>query len=104
VAVPDVSEEVVRRVIGSLGFPRDRVDQAVACLLDQAPSVTSVSCRVLSFRETCETLSLSKSGLRRIMAAGELVPLRLSERRIGFRVSDVTAFIESRTRPWRELD
>jgi len=93
-----VSEEVVRRVVGSLGFPRERVDRAVACLLDQPrdPKNARPVDQVLSFKETCQMLSLSKSGLRRIMAAGELQPIWLSQRRMGFRMKEVSAFITSR--------
>ena len=93
------NEAVVRSVISSFGFPEERVERALACLLSKTgyerPEVPVD--RVLSFREACEVLSLSKSGLRRIINAGELIPLRLSERRIGFRVQDVNAFVRSRS-------
>lgn len=94
-----VNEAVVRSVISSFGFPEERVERALACLLSKAgrerPEIPVD--RVLSFREVCNVLSLSKSGLRRIINAGELTPLRLSERRIGFRVQDVNAFVQSRS-------
>jgi predicted DNA-binding transcriptional regulator AlpA len=92
------NEDVVRRVIGSLGFPPERVDRAVSCLLAKSPALTSPLPvdRVLSFRETCQMLSLSKSGLRRIMNTGTLKPIRLSERRIGFRADDINTFVRSR--------
>ena len=92
------NEAVVRNVISSFGFPEERVERALACLLSKngeaLPEVPVE--RVLSFREVCKVLSLSKSGLRRIINAGELTPVRLSERRIGFRVQDVNAFVETR--------
>jgi len=90
---------VVRNIISSFGFPEERVERALACLLSEngceLPEVPVD--RVLSFREVCDVLSLSKSGLRRIINTGELVPVRLSERRIGFRVQDVNAFVRSRS-------
>ena len=93
------NEAVVRSVISSFGFPEERVERALACLLsktgNERPEIPVD--RVLSFREVCEVLSLSKSGLRRIINAGELAPVRLSERRIGFRIQDVNAFVQSRS-------
>ena len=94
-----VNESVVRSVITSFGFPEERVERALACLLSKTgcdrPEVPVE--RVLSFREVCRVLSLSKSGLRRIINTGELKPIRLSERRIGFRVQDVNTFVQSRS-------
>lgn len=97
-SAPEVSEDVARRVVGSLGFPKDRVERAVACLLakEHLPARSIPVERVLSFKETCEALALSKSSLRRIINTGEINPIRLSKRRIGFRVQDVNAFIGSR--------
>ncbi len=45
--------------------------------------------RELSFKETCSILRLSKSGLRRLINKAEITPIRLSGRRIGFRLQDI---------------
>ncbi|OVE73994.1 hypothetical protein BVX94_02035 [bacterium B17] len=88
-----VNEAMARRVIESMGFPRNRVDVAVSCLVsEECPVVDDI----LSFNDVCRRLSLSKSGLRRIINAGELTPIHLTQRRIGFRTQDVARFIESR--------
>jgi len=93
-----VSDDVVRRLITSLGFPKNRVENAITCLLHDIPPDDGRSFveRILSFKEVCQTLSLSKSGLRRIMAAGELKPIWLSPRRMGFRQKEVNSFVASR--------
>lgn len=92
------SQDVVRGVISSFGFPAEKVDQAVSFLYDEFPAngPHGGPWQIYSFRRTCEVLSLSKSGLRRIIDSGELRPVRLSSRRIGFRSRDVQAFIASR--------
>jgi excisionase family DNA binding protein len=97
--VPEVSEAVVRRLIGSLGFPKARVDQAILCLIHGAPPALSdqVRSRVLSTKATCATLSISKTSLYRLIDDGELTPIRLSSRRIGFAAEDVDAFVSRRT-------
>lgn len=98
VEAPEVSEAVVRRLIGSLGFPKARVEQAILCLLHgDLPAVTDWSrSRILSAKATCATLSISKTGLYRLIDDGELTPLRLSSRRIGFAVEDIDAFVSRR--------
>ena len=93
-----IGEDVVRRVIGSLGFPADRVDMAVSCLLgDERRSEGRVS-RLMSFQEVQHLLGISKSGLRRLVGAGGLAPVDLTKHRIGFIADDVDAFIKSRKR------
>jgi len=96
---PKVREEVVKGVISSLGFPEDRVEKAISCLMNgrHLDEETSGVDRILSFKEVCLTLSISKSGLRRLVDAHEIRPIRLSKRRIGFRARDVNAFIASRS-------
>lgn len=95
-----ISEDVVRRVIGSLGFPADRVDRALFCLLNDGSEIRNESRvrRLLSFQEVQRTLGISKSGLRRIVEAGYLAPVDLTKHRIGFIADDVDAFIMSRKR------
>ena len=93
-----VGEDVIRRVIGSLGFSRDRVDRAVSCLLDERPAHDDGISRILSSKEVQQCLGISKSGLRRVMAAQDLVPIEITKRRIGFSAKDVAVFIESRRR------
>jgi len=95
---PPINEDLVRRVICSLGFPEDRVESAVSCLMgaDGTDVHAVVPDHILSLKDTCRTLSLSKSSLRRLMNAGEIRAIHLSKRRIGFRARDVNAFVESR--------
>ena len=53
--------------------------------------------RVLSPAETAKTLGLSEPVLERLRAAGEGPPwVRLSARRVGYRVADLAAWLESR--------
>ena len=92
----EVGEDVVRRVISSLGFPPDRVERAVACLLASESTPAGGIGRVLSFKEVQYLLGISKSGLRRIMAAGELMPIEITKRRIGFLADNVSEFIQGR--------
>ncbi len=91
------NKDVIRSVIASFGFPEERIDKAVACLLGVQALESSDSIeRVLSFKETCQILSISKSGLRRLINAGEITPIRLSQRRIGFRTQDINDFVVSK--------
>ena len=86
-----VNQDVLLGVIASFGFPDHLVQQAIACLYDRDPADDfggSVN-RVLSFKETCSILSLSKSGPRRLINKAEITPIRLSGRRIGFRLQDI---------------
>ena len=78
--------------------PEDRVENAISCLLnDTRPLKKTLSAdRLMSFKEVCQALSISKSSLRRIIDAGELRRVQLSKRRIGFRVVDVNEFVSSR--------
>jgi predicted DNA-binding transcriptional regulator AlpA len=94
------NKDVIRSVIASFGFPEERVNKAIACLLGVETAEDSFGSldRVLSFRQACQALSISKSGLRRIINAGELTPIRLSQRRIGFRTQDIKAFVANRSR------
>ena len=93
-----VGEDVVRRVITSLGFPTDRVEQAVACLLAVESQREIGIDRVLSPKEVQHCLGISKSGLRRVMAGRELIPIEITKRRIGFSSNDVAAFIGAHKR------
>lgn len=93
VQVSDIEADVVKRVIGSLGFSSDRVERAVECLLDGAKHGPSESRQVLSFDDVRRMLAVSRSTLRRMMAAGQLKPVQITTRRIGFLSSDVDAFI-----------
>ena len=95
---PEVGEDVVRRVISSLGFSPDRVERAVGCLLAREPAPDGSIGRVLSFKEVQHLLGISKSGLRRIMGAGQLTPIEITKRRIGFLADDVSEFIQGRKR------
>jgi predicted DNA-binding transcriptional regulator AlpA len=55
--------------------------------------------RILSFRQWCESLGISTSTGRRLIAAGEGPPvLQLSARRLGIRMSDALAWQETRVR------
>lgn len=53
--------------------------------------------RVLSIGEASERSNLSIPTLKRCNKRGELRILRLSPRRIGVRLSDLNAFLESRS-------
>ena len=96
----EVGEEVVRRVISSLGFPADRIEKAVLCLFakDNDENGNTHIGRVMPFCEVQHVLGISKSGLRRLVASGSLVPVNVTRRRIGFTDSDVAAFIEAHRR------
>jgi len=49
-------------------------------------------------------IGISKTGLRRLMAKGEFVgTVKLSDRRIGFRIADINAWIETRTTPPQQV-
>ena len=96
-----VDPQLIRDILGAFGFAEARIDVAVHDLF--ADSVEQVPAqpvdRVLTFKQACDLLSLSKSGLRRLMQAGRIRPINLSARRIGFRQTDIAAFIESRAAP-----
>ncbi|WP_412759866.1 helix-turn-helix transcriptional regulator [Methylobacterium litchii] len=48
---------------------------------------------LLTARDAARALSVSRSTLERMVAAGKLPPpVRISDRRIGFRVADIEAF------------
>ena len=93
-----VDTQLVNDVLTAFGFPEERVQLAVHDLFADSPSHVSAPPidRILTFKQVCELLSLSKSGLRRIIDTGDLKPIWLSERRMGFPQSNITAFIESR--------
>ena len=52
--------------------------------------------RVLSPEQAAVLLGLSEATLERMRYSGDLVALRLSERRIGYRVADLLAWLEAR--------
>ena len=94
----DVSEDVVRRVIESLGFPQERVAAAIHRLLhgnNGQDSDSRVLPAILSSQDVQRVLGVSKSTLRRILAHGSLKPVRITPGRIGFLSADVSAYIES---------
>jgi predicted DNA-binding transcriptional regulator AlpA len=67
-------------------------------------SGTTYYCRILSPSETARMIGISKTGLRRLMAKGEFVgTVKLSDRRIGFRIADINAWIETRTTPPQQV-
>ena len=94
--VNGIDPQMVRGVIASLGFPADRVERAVALLLNEKtePARSDISC-LLSYSDVQHTLAVSKSTLRRIIIDGKLKPVRITQRRIGFLADEVRAFIES---------
>ena len=53
--------------------------------------------KILRFPEVVALVGLSKASLYRMISAGQFVPqVRLGERSVGFRASEVAAWIESR--------
>ena len=52
--------------------------------------------RVLSCRESCIVLSISKATLYRLTNAGQLRKVRLSACRVGWRSVDLAKFVEDR--------
>ncbi len=55
------------------------------------------SSRILSAKQTAEILGLSICTVRRLHWAGKLpAPIRLSTRRIGWKVADLLAFVDAR--------
>jgi predicted DNA-binding transcriptional regulator AlpA len=51
---------------------------------------------VLSRKETAERLGISLPTLGRIEATGELPRIKISTRRVGFRESDISKFLDTR--------
>ena len=94
-----VSEDVATRVIASLGFPADRVARAVALLLNErAGPATAGNNHLMSSRDVQLLLAVSKSTLRRMISRGELTPVQITPRRIGFPADEVSAFVNSLAR------
>jgi hypothetical protein len=62
----------------------------------QVPNGTAVDDRVISVHEAAVRSDLSVSTLKRCNKRGELKILKLSPRRIGVRLSDLNAFLNSR--------
>jgi len=93
-----VDAQLIHDILSAFGFAEERIDAAVHALFaDSVQHVTTPPVdRILTFKQACELLSLSKSGLRRVIDTGELKPIDLSQRRIGFRQSDITAFVKTR--------
>ncbi len=60
---------------------------------------TGVNLRaVVSLGEAAAMISLSRSGIYRLINAGDFVqPIRLSPRRVGFRVDDIHAWLDKRS-------
>lgn len=57
--------------------------------------------RILSPTETAHRTSLHRTTIYRKVLAGEFpAPVRLSERRIGYRESDVRQWIDARASAW----
>ena len=53
--------------------------------------------RVMSPRQVVCAIGISRTSLYRLMAVGDFVkPIRLSKRRIGFKVADVNAWVDGR--------
>ena len=95
----NIDPQMVRGVISSLGFPADRVERAVVLLLgDKTDQATVDSSRLMSSREVQRLLAVSKSTLRRMISRGELKPLKITPRRMGFRADEVSAFVGSLAR------
>ena len=94
--IQNIDAKLIRGVIASLGFPADRVEHAVTLLLNEKsePMRPDVDC-LLSFSDVQRALAVSKSTLRRIIISGKLKPVRITQRRIGFLVGEVKAFIDS---------
>jgi predicted DNA-binding transcriptional regulator AlpA len=88
-----IDEQLIRGVIASLGFPPDRVEHAVACLLNRAERHQSEDRQLLSFDDVRRILAVSRSTLRRMIVAGQLKPVQITARRIGFLSSDIDGFI-----------
>ena len=66
-----VDAQLIRDILASFGFAEERIDTAVHDLFAESvnPVTTPPIDRILTFKQTCELLSLSKSGLRRVMDA-----------------------------------
>jgi predicted DNA-binding transcriptional regulator AlpA len=55
-------------------------------------------CAVVSLGEAAVMISLSRSGIYRLINAGDFVqPIQLSPRRVGFRVDDINAWLLARS-------
>jgi predicted DNA-binding transcriptional regulator AlpA len=91
----NIDEQLIRGVIASLGFPADRVEHAVACLLNRAERHQSEVRQLLSFDDVRRILAVSRSTLRRMIVAGQLKPVQITARRIGFISSDIDGFIKA---------
>ena len=50
--------------------------------------------KVLSTKEACDRLSLSKATLYRIANQGMLTKIQLSKRRVGWRLGELVSYIE----------
>ena len=48
---------------------------------------------VLSIKQTCAILGVSRSTAHRLVRDGKLTTIRLSARRVGIRESDLAAFV-----------
>ena len=49
---------------------------------------------VLSFKDTCEALSISKPTLYRLTKSGKLIKIQISEGRVGWLKSSIEQYIE----------
>lgn len=83
-------------VLTSLGFATERAEKAVSVLLAEPEAERNYERkRILSVKDVCQTLSISKSSLRRLMDSGKLRAIQISQYRIGFRPRDIDAFVDS---------
>jgi len=86
-------------ILTSLGFASERVEKAVSLLMAEPEAERNYERkRLLSSQEVQQTLSVSKSTLRRLMNSGQLHAVEIGTRRIGFRQQDVDTFINSLNR------
>jgi excisionase family DNA binding protein len=57
------------------------------------PLLRAKSMNVLSIKQTCAILGVSRSTAHRLVRDGKLTTIRLSARRVGIRESDLAAFV-----------
>ena len=53
--------------------------------------------KVLSAKQACDWLNISRATLYRLTNNGDVPKIKLSPRRVGWRIKDLTKYVESNT-------